>query len=522
MLRISKIFFEGEYLIGVDAVGDSGLNWRVAKLSVSYWVEELGCWVIPYTREAYGELVRLGVKISVVEDNDDSMVRAKGKVVDDNVVINISESRIFLNFAKNDTDIAFISSFKFSRWSSVHFRWEVPNYNNNEELILKYFKGRPVSVVRHEGVSDELGDGDVAVSKDVATFYYDDRFIFLACFYDERIVAFSKPIFGSSWQKSDKLWRYPFTTENAKFLHRQLEELDYKIKWIKRDRFVEEKRAKQISFTCPEAMKHKMIELRMSANTIAIYSSMFAEFMTFFHGEDIDLRSESDVHLFLRYLINDRKVSVSYQNQSINAIKFYYEQVLLQPRQFYTIDRPQTIKSLPIVLSVGEVKRLIACVSNVKHKTIILLAYSAGLRVSEVLALKPENIDRERMQIHIVQGKGKKDRYTILSEKMLKQFEVYYLEYSPSVYVFEGASGKQYSASSIQKVISRAAKLANIKKRVTAHTLRHTFATHCLENGVDLRFIQSMLGHESSKTTEIYTHVTTRALNQIKSPLDEL
>ena len=269
-------------------------------------------------------------------------------------------------------------------------------------------------------------------------------------------------------------------------------------------------------------MLDKLVEMRYSPHTIRTYTHMFAEFSHFFGNKDIDMRSEADIHKFLQYLVKDRNVSTAYQNQAINAIKFYYEKVLLHPRQFYTIDRPVPEKHLPTVLSTEEIQRLFNVVENPKHRCLLKLTYSSGLRIGEVQMLKWEHIDRDRMQILVVQGKGKKDRVTMLSNKILTELENYYKQYQPRVYIFEGAAGSVYSKSSMNQIVKNAAQKAGIKKRVTMHTLRHTFATHCLENGVDLRYIQSMLGHSSSKTTEIYIHVTTKAFDKFKSPLDDL
>jgi integrase/recombinase XerD len=177
---------------------------------------------------------------------------------------------------------------------------------------------------------------------------------------------------------------------------------------------------------------------------------------------------------------------------------------------------------LPTVLSEEEVVKLFSCVSNIKHKTILMLAYSGGLRLGEIIRLKLKDIDRERMQIRVEQAKGKKDRYTKLSEKFLKIMDIYVKEYSPRDFLFEGATGEEYSERSVQNIIRIAVRKAGIKKKTTMHTLRHSFGTHMLENGVDLRYIQSMMGHASSKTTEIYTHITTKGFDKIKSPLDNL
>jgi site-specific recombinase XerD len=218
----------------------------------------------------------------------------------------------------------------------------------------------------------------------------------------------------------------------------------------------------------------------------------------------------------------ERKVSTSYQNQAINAIKFYFEKVLGGKRATYSIDRPKKEKALPVVLSEEEIVRIFKNIENCKHKAILMVIYSAGLRISECVNLKIKDIDSNRMQLRIEQSKGKKDRYTLLSSKTLNFLRDYFKVYRPSVYLFEGQFGNQYSTRSIQTIFQETVKKAGITKRVTVHSLRHSFATHLLENGTNLRYIQSLLGHSSSKTTEIYTHITTKGFDQLKSPLDHL
>ena len=175
------------------------------------------------------------------------------------------------------------------------------------------------------------------------------------------------------------------------------------------------------------------------------------------------------------------------------------------------------------VLSTQEVTEVLKLTENIKHKAVLMTIYSAGLRISEVINLKFKDIDSDRMQIRIEQGKGKVDRYTLLSEKTLLFLRKYYKEYRPEIWLFEGLKkGEQYSTRSIQNVFQAAVKKAGITKDVSVHTLRHSFATHLLENGTDLRYIQNLLGHASSKTTEVYTHITTKGFGQIKSPMDML
>ena len=174
------------------------------------------------------------------------------------------------------------------------------------------------------------------------------------------------------------------------------------------------------------------------------------------------------------------------------------------------------------MLSEEEVTLILNATQNLKHKALLITIYSAGLRISEVINLKIKDIDSQRMQIRVEQGKGKKDRYTLLSAKNLQLLRKYFIEYKPKIWLFEGANGEMYSKKSIQIMLKKAVDKVGIKKHITVHTLRHSFATHLLEAGTDLRYIQSLLGHANSKTTEIYTHITTKGFDQIKSPLDNL
>ena len=192
-------------------------------------------------------------------------------------------------------------------------------------------------------------------------------------------------------------------------------------------------------------------------------------------------------------------------------------------RKFYFIDRPNKEKTLPSVLSTQEVIDILKQTENIKHKAILMTIYSAGLRISESINLKFKDIDSDRMQIRVEQGKGKVDRYSLLSVRTLMILREYYKQYRPTVWLFEGVKkGEQYSTRSIQQIFQDAVHKAGITKDVSVHTLRHSFATHLLENGTDLRYIQSLLGHANSKITEIYTHITTKGFDQIKSPMDTL
>lgn len=257
-----------------------------------------------------------------------------------------------------------------------------------------------------------------------------------------------------------------------------------------------------------------------SEHTVKSYRLVLIDFLKYFENSEFEQLEKSDIEKYMFDRIKHQKISTSKQNIMIHAIKFYYEKVLGRPRELYELTRPKSSKSLPNVLSVEEVQRIINAPENLKHQVILYAMYSAGLRISEVINLRVEDIHPDEGYIFIKDAKGKKDRQTVLSEVFVEKLEVYLKRYKPSYWMFEGQEGGQYSTSSIQKIFRRAVDVAHVNPWATPHTLRHSFATHLLQNGVNLRYIQSMLGHASSKTTEIYTHVMHVNNRTILSPLD--
>lgn len=278
---------------------------------------------------------------------------------------------------------------------------------------------------------------------------------------------------------------------------------------------------KREGIAVPETFINKLIVKKYAKNTAKTYISMFLKFMEFYKDRDVDTLNELDVRNYLLYLSKSGK-SNSYLNQAVNSIKFYYETVLQMPNRFYDIERPIKRTSLPKIISKQDVFSMINSLNNIKHKCIIALLYSSGLRKAELLNLKLTDIDSKRMTLRIEDAKGGKDRITILSEQLLIDLRHYWKEYKPKRFLFEGANNKKYSAESVSQIVHKASKKAGIIKRVTPHMLRHSFATHLLEDGTDLRTIQMLLGHSSIKTTEIYTHIAVKNLIAIKNPLDSL
>ena len=262
---------------------------------------------------------------------------------------------------------------------------------------------------------------------------------------------------------------------------------------------------------------------RYSASTIKTYTDALRSFLTFYRAKNTSEITNEDVINYNNDYILKNNFSSSYQNQIVSAIKLYFSTVKDKEIDIAKVHRPKREKKLPNVLSKEEIKQILESHHNLKHRTMLSLIYSCGLRRSELLNLKINDIDSKRNIVFIKQAKGKKDRITPLSPKILVLLREYYSIYKPSNYLFEGIKkGNCYSEHSLQNVLKQALEKTKIAKPVTLHWLRHSYATHLLESGTDLRYIQELLGHSSSRTTEIYTHVSTKNLQQIKSPFDDL
>lgn len=270
---------------------------------------------------------------------------------------------------------------------------------------------------------------------------------------------------------------------------------------------------------CPKEFIRKLEINKYAKSTAHTYISFFEKFINFYKDMDLNEIDENDIRNYLQKLVHENK-SDSVLNQTVNAIKFYYEAVMGMPNRFYSIERPRKTEKLPEVISKEQVKMIIEKANNIKHKCIISLLYSAGLRRNELLNLKLEDIDDKRLVVVVKVAKGNKQRLTLLSLSVLEDLRRYYLEWRPKVYLFEGLKGEKYGASSVVAIVKNAAKSAGLPKKVTPHVLRHSFATHLLEDGVDIRYIQMLLGHSSTKTTERYTHVATKNIINIISPID--
>lgn len=511
-MKIEKISIANEVRIKLQFRRDQELLSKVKVLPGVRWSSEKKCWHIPYTKEAYGAL-----KIEFPD------VDYSGA----DIVVTETPRQLYIELPKNELDSQFLRSFRYYRWDAKKLSWVIPNWGTNLELIRSYFKDRKVRYERKEPIVLQ----DYTFLPEYKPYQMlvvnvASRQLKIYLVYKKETVAVLRKIPLIRWHNTEHCWSLPYAEKFLSELHKiaeanGLELVNHEIKTSK----VQPRKSRHdiTNFrNCPEEYSAKLKELRYSENTLKTYTDLFEEFINYYPEVQLPDITEAQITRFLRYLVNDRKVSVSYQNQSINAIKFYYERVMGGQRKLYHIDRPREEETLPEVMSEEEVAALLKSIKNLKHMAIIMTIYSGGLRISEAINLKIKDIDSKRMQIRVEQSKGKKDRYTLLGTTTLKVLRKYVAEYKPRLWLFEGEPGAQYSVSSIRHIFYTAVKAVGIQKKVSVHTLRHSFATHLLESGTDMRYIQNLLGHQSSKTTEIYTHITTKGLDTIKNPLDKL
>ncbi len=330
-----------------------------------------------------------------------------------------------------------------------------------------------------------------------------------------------KSIEGRYYHTQQKLWSIENTAANMELL-KKLFKNRYRLEDENPSPKMPPIRLNEQSLNALCDTEQKLLLKAYSTHTVKSYKSELGCFFKYFETYDLKTVTKEQIEGYFHYLITKYKIGESKQNTGINAVKFYYEQVLGMPREYYNIQRPKESKTLPNVLSPEEVFKLINTPENLKHRAMLYTLYGGGLRMSELLNLRISDIRSDDGYIFIKGAKGKKDRRTLLPESLLKLLRDYYKSYKPSYWLFEGQDGGKYSAKSVQNIFRRAQQASGVNPWSTPHTLRHSFATHLLQNGENLRNIQALLGHESSKTTEVYTHIMNVTNKNIKNPLDIL
>ena len=358
--------------------------------------------------------------------------------------------------------------------------------------------------------------------------------IFIRFDKDPELISKVKSIFGTRWSQSNRAWyinKKDFNL-NTVFAIFKGEWVDYEALKTKTTSTAKETPTKALSKTSTptthnkiliERYLHWLTHKRYSPNTIRTYLEMIKIFAGHMEEKELDKITNADVMDFINTKLIAQGYSFTYQNQLVSSLKLFFRTVVNSEIDIDKIQRPRKEYKLPNVLSKEEVKMILSSPKNIKHKTMLSVIHACGLRRRELLMLKPSDINSARNMLIIRNSKGRKDRLVPLSDKTITMLKEYYKMYRPKVWLFEGQKeGHQYSEVSIAKVLKNALHETGIKRPVSLHWLRHSYATHLLEAGTDLRYIQELLGHKSSRTTEIYTHVSNNSLQKIKSPFDDM
>jgi integrase/recombinase XerD len=468
MLSVRKLHHNNAFKIGIFFPIDNALKEKCKSIGAR-WSQTHKAWLVPFDATSIESLKLAFVDLSIdglqeiAKDlSEDKMPDALEFSFFRNDYSSRNLIRILVNYRtirvrcpKNEKDIRFFKSIKYCFWKPDKYYWEMPNSEDNYELVQAHFGQRTDSFEVDKSSTDKVVKTKV-----------------------KAVNLKTKAINDAGIQKIEE---------------------------------------------STQLFRNWMVHKRYSASTISTYCESVRIFLRYVYPKTPLEVEVDDMVLFVNEYIIPNKLSYSYQNQVVNGCKLFFREVVKSKLDVEKFDRPRRQHKLPNVLSKMEVKAIFNALKNIKHRTMLSLIYACGLRRSELLNLKPENIDANRFILIILNSKGKKDRIVPISENIVTMLRDYYRQYKPKEWLFEGQiPGIQYSATSLQEVLKKALGEAKISKPATLHWLRHSYATHLLEAGTDLRYIQELLGHKSSKTTEIYTHVSTKSLQKIKSPFDDL
>jgi len=461
-----------------------------------------------------------------------------------------NSERICIEFSFNQDYISKIKKIEGVRWSATLKAWHIPLQKECLEALKRIFpnieiEDRLVRWAQENGLTQQIEpDQKEAILKADKIEKAQVKQVEVVCEgrtyqvifdYNKADTSFVSGIQGSRYNEEDGYWEVPISSFNLKKLktyfrdRMQLYSTELDMMNTEEDGRLLKKISDNLQ-PLSEEVKAMIVDYRRymeykgySSSSISTYVGSIEMFLKFNHDKQVQDICNDDMIVYLKDYIQPRGMSFSYQNQLVSSARLFFKRVRGSKVITEQIERPRRTHKLPNVLSKKEVKAIIDNIRNKKHKALISLIYACGLRRSEVLKLRFRHIDSNRHVLLIIDAKGKKDRVVPISEKVIDMLREYYKEYTPEVYLFEGQKrGHPYSEESLKKVLEVAVKKARIYKPVTPHWLRHSYATHLLEAGTDLRYIQELLGHTSSRTTEIYTHVTDKSLQKIASPFDSL
>ena len=564
MITIFKLFHRDAHHIGLRFAYDEKIKRAIKQLEGIKYSRTHGCWYIPYSTASYHAFRQLHIPYTVTTESGTTDVPTKSertatsaqaehiakpiergtkpvanihREVEDRQVNVRWNDRVFeirLPYRLHDVD--FVKSLSGSWWQKSHKRWIVRGSMKNLNLLQKRFQC--FSEEEYLKLYELIGIlEDPRIIELYLTPEHKDK-VMVKIRGLRADVSYIKRVPGRRYDRMFKRWEID---HDAAMLSRVLDyykEQGYRIinrlpensSQYQRDMGTMNDRVsrmlsrhKKEYHPMLKAASDALIGMKYSWKTVQSYTGKLIRVAVHYEVTDVSELSADQLNAYLA-LLAKQEMSNSTLNMVYSAIKFYFEKVKFDPNiEIHMLKRPRKGKLLPMILSIQEVDRMLRQSQNLKHTTILYTIYGGGLRRAELLGLRVQDVLWDRNQILIKAGKGKKDRMVMLSRTLKELLKRYFDTYQPQYWLFEGSDRKgQYSSSSVTKVVKQCARKAGITRSVTPHTLRHCFATHLLDKGVDCRYIKELLGHKDIKTTLIYTHVTNHSIAQISSPLDDL
>jgi integrase/recombinase XerD len=561
MIQLSKVIHRSKDCIRIQFPFSVLTIQELKKHPSIRYSATLKSWYIPYTKQDFLAFQKLNLPYSIIPstctgslkptgdssgisfDNNEHSVdsdslsnsqREADIVQRDDIIIEYSHPYLVVQLTYDKKSVDFLKTLHRSYWHKTSKRWLVKASISNLESLQSYFKAIPLEVYQRMydliRISNESKLVDIYYSPE----FRDSFFVQLKGYQVD--VDFIMSLSKRQYFKSRQSWLLPYSAELMRRLIAHYTEKGYqvtnryKIKEVAPSKNGNSKQLDALLYKLRQDEKdllteiaQTMIRCKYSWRSIRSYTGKILRFYQFNKRMEMSKVTSDHVNAYLNHL-SMQDASESLLNMTISALKFYFKQVkYVDGFEMDRVVRPRRGRALPRFLSKNEVHLILKSGRNLKHQTLMCTLYSTGIRLSELLAIRLEHIYWDRNQILVVSGKGKKDRMVTLSKVLKELLQFYFEAYKPATYLFESTQlGVPYSASSVQKVVRLSAKRAGITRKVTPHILRHSYATHLLDGGVDVRFIQELLGHKDIKTTLVYTHVSTRSIGKIESPLDQM